>query len=153
MVTPADTPRAAGGLESGRGETSDMAPALLRESTARRFKALSHPARLRLIELLARGSKSVSELARMTGLPADTVSKHLRALAAVHVVRRSQQGNFASYAMRDPELQRLVAFAYRGVMREAQRLQRVAALAGKSPAESGRGDGEDVHAQGTSEAA
>jgi DNA-binding transcriptional ArsR family regulator len=108
-----------------------MAAALVRESTARRFRALSHPARLRIIELLARGSKSVSDLAQLTRLPADTVSKHLRVLASVNVVGRSQQGNFARYALRDPELQRLVALGYRGVMREVQRLQSVAELGRK----------------------
>lgn len=121
-----------------------MAAALLRESTARRFRTLSHPARLRLIELLARGGKSVSELAEMTGLPADTVSKHLRVLASVNVVKRSQQGNYARYTMRDPELHKLVAFGYRGVMREAQRLQSLAELV------PGRSDGNDVSAEGAS---
>jgi ArsR family transcriptional regulator len=50
------------------------------------FRALGHPARLWIIELLGHRKCSVSELAQETGLPADTMSKHLRALAAVNIV-------------------------------------------------------------------
>jgi DNA-binding transcriptional ArsR family regulator len=131
----------------GRGapdETSYLAPGVLRESAARRFKALSHPVRLRLIELLARGGKSVSELAQITGVRADTVSKHLQTLAAVNIVRRCQQGNFARYSMGEPEVQRLVALGYRAVMREAAQLHTLAELAGKPS--------DDGHVPGTANA-
>lgn len=121
----------------GVSEAPDTAAALVRESTARRFKALSHPVRLRIIELLARGNRSVSDLAQLTRLPADSVSKHLRVLASVNVVGRSQQGNFARYTLRDPELHRLVALGYSGVIREVQRLQSVAELGRRH----GTGDG------------
>ncbi len=137
---------------AGGRQTPDVAAALVRESTARRFRALGHPARLRIIELLARGDRSVSELAHLTRLPADTVSKHLRALASVNVVGRSQQGNFARYALRDPELHRLVAFGYRGVMREVQRLQSVAELGQKHDTDEQRAE-RDAQAEGASRAA
>jgi DNA-binding transcriptional ArsR family regulator len=128
---PATSPQPPGRGRGAPDATSSLAPAVLRESAARRFKALSHPVRLRLIELLARGGKSVTELAQITGVRADTVSKHLQALAAVNIVTRSQHGNFARYSMAEPEAQRLVALGYRAVMREAAQLQTLAELAGK----------------------
>lgn len=58
----------------------------------------------------------------------DAVSKHLRALAEVRILERSQQGNFAVYAIGDGDAARLVALAYRGVLREIKRLQEAAEL-------------------------
>lgn len=148
-----ETSRPAAGLDGGQNGKPEIAAALLRESAARRFRTLGHPVRLRIIELLARGNRTVSELAQLTRLPADTVSKHLRALAGVNVVRRSQQGNFARYALCDPELHRLVALGYRGVMREVQRMQSVAELGRQHGAGGERRVEPDARAEGASRAA
>ena len=127
-MEPSRPPGRGGDGREWRADAAD----LLRESAARLFRALGHPARLLIIELLGGHQRSVSELAEQTGLPADTVSKHLRALAAVRVVRRSQEGNFARYSLRNPAFYRLVGFAYRTVTQEIERLQAVAALARRS---------------------
>lgn len=122
----------------------ESAAGVLREATARLFRALGHPVRLRIIELLGSGDRSVSELAAITGCSADTVSKHLQALASVHIVNRSQEGNFARYSLRESAFYRLVGFAFRTVTREIERLHSVADLAMRSV---GREDGEPRHGE------
>jgi ArsR family transcriptional regulator len=140
-VEPSRPPNKGGHGREQRGYAAD----LLRESAARLFRALGHPARLLIIELLGGHQRSVSELAEQTELPADTVSKHLRALAAVRVVRRSQQGNFAHYSLRNPAFYRMVGFAYRIVTQEIERLQAVAELARRSAGRLvGRGEQRDA---------
>jgi DNA-binding transcriptional ArsR family regulator len=121
---------------AGEGDSEEEpggdAVGVLRESTAQMFRALGHPARLWIIELLGHRKCSVSELAQETGLPADTMSKHLRALAAVNIVRRSQAGNFAQYSLRQSASYRLVGLAHSMVTSEIKRLQSVAYLARQS---------------------
>lgn len=49
--------------------------------------ALSDPTRQRIIELLARGSKSSGEIARQFPLTAPAISQHLRTLREAKLVR------------------------------------------------------------------
>ncbi len=73
------------GAESG-GESPDawggLAPTFVRSAAADRLKALGHHDRLRIVEALAAGPKNVSEIAAAVGMPAGTVSRHLRVLHA-----------------------------------------------------------------------
>jgi DNA-binding transcriptional ArsR family regulator len=50
------------------------------------LRALADPARLRVVELLSTGPRRAGELADDLGVPAPTMSKHLRALLAAGVV-------------------------------------------------------------------
>lgn len=56
------------------------------------FQALSHPTRRALIEQLAGGPKSVSELAEPHDVSLAAVSKHLQALADAGLVAVEQDG-------------------------------------------------------------
>ncbi len=130
---------------SDSGDSKDESAAgALREATARLFRALGHPVRLRIIELLGNGDRSVSELAAIIGCSADAVSKHLQALASVHIVSRSQEGNFARYSLRESAFYRLVGFAFRTVTREIERMHSVADLAMRSV---GQGEDEPRHGE------
>lgn len=101
---------------------------LVRAGAAMRLRIVGHPLRLRLIELLAqRRAATVGQLAALAGASATTTSKHLRELARVGLVVRTQDGNFAQYALADPAVGRLVATAYRLVARDARHLVMTAA--------------------------
>lgn len=128
----------------------ESAAGMMREATARLFRALGHPMRLRIIELLGNGDRSVSELAVITGCSAGAVSKHLQALASVHIVSRSQEGNFARYSLRESAFYRLVGLAFRTVTREIERLHAVAELVMMSGGDDGPSHGEEA-VQRTSE--
>lgn len=68
---------------------------------AKRFRALSEPARLQLLRVLARGELTVNQLVRETGLGQANVSKHLQLLHDLGFVRRRKNGLFVHYALAD----------------------------------------------------
>jgi ArsR family transcriptional regulator len=80
-----------------------MTPELL-ELIAFRFKALSEPARLRILNSLRRGPCTVTELVIATQLGQTNVSKHLALLRSVGLVVRQRTGPFVHYAIADQRL-------------------------------------------------
>jgi DNA-binding transcriptional ArsR family regulator len=68
---------------------------------ASRFKVLSEPMRLRLLNILRSGEKTVSELVRESGAGQANVSKHLSVLAAAGIVARRKEGLNAYYYIAD----------------------------------------------------
>ena len=60
---------------------------------AARFRILGEPLRIRLIQALHDGEKSVSELVAEVGSTQPNVSKHLRILQESGIVGRRQEGN------------------------------------------------------------
>ena len=78
---------------------------------ARRFKALGDPARLRIVQQLADGERTVSCLERETGIHQANLSKHLAVLLADGLVVRRRDRSFALYRLAGPEVVRLCALA------------------------------------------
>lgn len=68
---------------------------------AERFKALSEPARLQLLNCLRAGEATVGELVEETGLGQANVSRHLQILHALGFVSRRKDGLFVYYALAD----------------------------------------------------
>jgi DNA-binding transcriptional ArsR family regulator len=83
-----------------------MTPHML-ELVADRFRALSDPARLRLLNTLRDGERSVTELVGATGLGQANVSKHLAFLYHLGYVKRRKDGLFTLYELADKEIFRL----------------------------------------------
>ena len=72
------------------------------ELVARRFRALSDPTRLRIIDILRhRDEVSVGELTAMLGTSQQNVSKHLAALQTEGFVGRRKQGTSSLYRIAD----------------------------------------------------
>lgn len=69
---------------------------------ARIGKAVSSPARLELLDLLAQGEKSVETLARQAGLSVTNTSNHLKELRTVALVERRKEGVYVYYRLADP---------------------------------------------------
>lgn len=73
------------------------------ELIANRFRALSDPTRLRIVDLLrTREEASVGELTRALGSSQQNVSKHLAALLAGGFVARRKRGTSSLYRIADP---------------------------------------------------
>ena len=70
------------------------------ENQAAVFKALAHPARLFMIEQIARDQKCVCELVKMLGLDASTVSKHLTVLRNAGILADEKRGNMVFFRVR-----------------------------------------------------
>jgi DNA-binding transcriptional ArsR family regulator len=66
------------------------------------FRALAHPARIRILEVLATGERSVQALQQAVGLEQPLVSQHLAVLRAKHVVVARRDGALAYYALGSP---------------------------------------------------
>ncbi|MFN8573846.1 MAG: metalloregulator ArsR/SmtB family transcription factor [Gemmatimonadaceae bacterium] len=79
----------------------------LLELVADRFRALSDPARLRLLNELRDGERSVTELVEATALGQANVSKHLSFLHQLGYLKRRKEGLFTYYALADREIFRL----------------------------------------------
>ena len=74
------------------------------ELVAHRFKLLSEPTRLRLLQLLMGGEKSVNELVSATHTTQANVSKHLGILADGGLVARRKVGVSTYYRIADQSI-------------------------------------------------
>jgi DNA-binding transcriptional ArsR family regulator len=77
------------------------------------FKALAHPLRIRILEILVNGERSVHELQEILGVDQPTVSQQLAVLRAKNIVDARKEGTVVRYAVRDPALRDLLAVARR----------------------------------------
>jgi ArsR family transcriptional regulator len=66
------------------------------------FKALAHPARIHILELLRVSERGVQELQGELGLDQSTVSQQLAVLRAKNIVRARKVGTTVRYAVVDP---------------------------------------------------
>jgi len=71
---------------------------------AGRFKVLSDPMRLRILQVLEEGERSVSVLAEEVESTQPNVSKHLRILQEAGMLTRRQVGNTVYYAIGDAQV-------------------------------------------------
>nr|WP_156875761.1 metalloregulator ArsR/SmtB family transcription factor [Ornithinimicrobium pekingense] len=97
-----------------RGTVPDSSPdAPLYEIKANLFKALAHPARVRILEILvaAGGPCPVSDLLDALGLEASLLSQHLAVLRRHHVVTSTRSGNAVTYELAHPQVADLLAVA------------------------------------------
>ena len=74
---------------------------------AARFRALGEPLRIRIIQELESGEKTVSEIVQAVGSTQPNVSKHLRLLQDAGIVGRRQEGNSVYCYVSDDSVLRL----------------------------------------------
>jgi DNA-binding transcriptional ArsR family regulator len=72
------------------------------ELIAGRFKALSEPMRLRLLNLLMQGERSVGQLVEASGSGQANVSKHLALLRDTGMIGMRKEGLSTIYHIADP---------------------------------------------------
>jgi DNA-binding transcriptional ArsR family regulator len=75
------------------------------------FKALAHPMRIRILELLSEGAKNVNELQSILGSEGSAVSQQLAVLRSKNVVQGIKEGTTVTYSLRDPLIKDLLAVA------------------------------------------
>jgi DNA-binding transcriptional ArsR family regulator len=76
-------------------------PDELLELIARRFRAISEPMRIKLLDQLRDGEATVTELTEASGASQQNVSKHLAQLAEVGIVARRKEGTHVYYRIAD----------------------------------------------------
>lgn len=75
------------------------------------FKALGHPLRIKILELLAEGDKNVNEIQSLAGSEGSAVSQQLTVLRAKNIVTGTKDGNRVIYSLRDPMIIKLLDVA------------------------------------------
>jgi ArsR family transcriptional regulator len=106
----------------------------LQNFKAQFFRALAHPTRIRMLEILVRGSRTVQELQEALGLDQPVVSQQLSVLRRQNIVSALKEGSAVRYSLRDPLVGELLDLARRifnnhlattqGLLRELQREDR-----------------------------
>ncbi len=87
---------------------------------AARFRTLGDPLRLRLLEALRGGPRSVGELATMVGGNTANVSKHLQLMLHQRFVDRTKSGVTVHYRIVDPQVFRLCELVCDDLVRSLQ---------------------------------
>jgi DNA-binding transcriptional ArsR family regulator len=101
---------------------------------ARFFRALAHPGRIRILEILVHGGRTVQELQEALTLEQPIVSQQLAVLRNQGIVSARKDGFSMRYALRDPLVGELLDVARRifdnhfdntrGLLRELRRQSR-----------------------------
>ncbi len=68
------------------------------------LKALAHPARLRMVQLLLDGRYTVGELAQDCGIPDNVASEHLRLMQRCGFLASQREGRKVFYEVVEPHL-------------------------------------------------
>jgi DNA-binding transcriptional ArsR family regulator len=68
------------------------------------FKALAHPARIRILEFLRDGERPAGEILEALGLEQSNGSQHLGVLRNRNIVVARREGTSVLYSVRDPML-------------------------------------------------
>ncbi len=97
----------------------------LSEIKAELFRALAHPVRVRVLELLVDGERSVGDLAQSAGVEQSHLSQQLAVLRRAALVSTRKEGSTVFYGLRSPAVGELLVAAKKvliGSLSEAQEL-------------------------------
>ena len=78
---------------------------------ARFFKGLGDPVRLRILDFLDTGERSVGQIVDHLGLPQNHVSMHLGCLRWCGYVSTRREGRYVYYSLADPKVTEIVGLA------------------------------------------
>ena len=102
-------------------------PEPLAELIAQRFRVIGEPTRIRILDALRDGPRTVNELTDALGGTQQNVSKHLGVLAQAGVVARVRDGNHVRCAIADPSVFDLCEIVCGGLRRQASDLEELLA--------------------------
>ena len=88
---------------------------------ARRFRTLGEPYRLRILQQLEEGEKSVGELVAALDGNQPNVSKHLQILSDAGLIGRRREGTSIFYVISDPMVFKLCALVCSSESRKSRR--------------------------------
>jgi ArsR family transcriptional regulator len=77
------------------------------------FKALAHPIRIRVLELLSEREHTVGEMLPQVGIEASHLSQHLSVLRKMNLVLARREGSTVVYSLVSPHVAELLAAARR----------------------------------------
>ena len=77
------------------------------------FKALAHPARIRILEVLTVGDHAVGAMQPVVGIESSHLSQQLAVLRRAGLVQAHKDGPSVIYSLADPDIAELLAVAKR----------------------------------------
>lgn len=83
----------------------------INELKAEMFRALSHPARIRILETLGTGERSVGEMQPEIGIELSHLSQQLGVLRRAGLVTSRKDGQSVYYSVKDPLIAELLRVA------------------------------------------
>ena len=95
------------------------------ELVARRFRMLGEPQRLRILQVLEGGEKTVNQIVDALAGNQPNISKHLQALSEAGLVSRRREGNSIIYSISDPVVFKLCELVCRSAAKDARDSWRV----------------------------
>jgi len=78
------------------------------EEISEMFKALAHPARLKIVIGLLKDECNVAQIQRVLRLPQSTISQHLRVLKNAGVIKGRKEGTKTCYRVVDKRVRKIV---------------------------------------------
>ena len=84
-------------MHSGNGKAEEE----LYRLQAEFCKGMSHPKRIQILRVLKEGEKSVTDLARITGIPQANMSQHLALLRQLGLLNTHREGTNIYYSISD----------------------------------------------------
>jgi DNA-binding transcriptional ArsR family regulator len=105
-------------------------PDALVELIAQRFRVLSEPMRIKLLDALREGPATAADLQLVTGASQQNASKHLAILVDSGLVRRVKDGNRAYFSIADETLFELCEQVCGSLRRQVARIDAVLAVGG-----------------------
>jgi DNA-binding transcriptional ArsR family regulator len=103
QTTPRTPPRSRGGSP---GEAVQRRPVY--QIKAEFFRVLGHPVRVRILELLRDGERTVGDLQLQLQMDSSGTSQHLGALRKQGVLDSRREGTSVYYSVRDPRIFQLL---------------------------------------------
>jgi ArsR family transcriptional regulator len=85
----------------------------LYQAKAEFFKALAHPVRIRVLELLSEREHAVAEMLPLVGIEASHLSQHLSVLRKLNLVVARREASTVVYSLVSPHVAELLAVARR----------------------------------------
>lgn len=107
------------------------------EAVAHRFRVLGEPQRLRILQALETGPRTVSQLVEAVQANQPNVSRHLQALFDAGLIARRRAGNSVVYSVSDPVVFKLCGLVCDNVLERARADMAAMSMAGDVPASKG----------------
>jgi DNA-binding transcriptional ArsR family regulator len=98
-------------MSSHQADARPVSEVPLSEVKAELFKALAHPARIRALEVLSEGERTVGDLQPLVGIESSHLSQQLAVLRRAGLVTTRKEGSSVVYAVKDPLVVELLRVA------------------------------------------
>lgn len=94
----------------------------LLELSAKFFRGLGDPTRLKILDILLEGEQSVSDLVRVLGIQQGRVSNHLACLKWCGYVTITSKGRYTVYCIADKRVKQILRLSREMVAKNAEHL-------------------------------